>query len=155
MRCLSCNHDNERNARFCSACGARLPAEEPATENVQAVPLSAEHVIDLSELLEQLAEGESVLVVESGEIAGSRYLITSDVTSIGRHPDSTIFLDDVTVSRRHATLTRTGSTFRIRDAGALNGTYRNGVLVTDDALESGDQVQIGRFVLRFYVAGAS
>ena len=97
MHCPSCNHDNERNARFCSACGARLPFEEPATENVQAVAVATEHEIDLSDLLEQLAEGEAVLVVESGEIAGSRYLISTDETTIGRHPDSTIFLDDVTV----------------------------------------------------------
>lgn len=155
MQCPACNHHNEQLARFCSACGERLPAEEPVTENVQAVVASAGGTIDLSSLLERLTEGEAVLVVESGEIAGSRYVVDSDTTTIGRHPDSTVFLDDVTVSRRHAVLVRSGTSFRLRDAGALNGTYRNGALVNDEELKSGDQIQVGRFLLHFYVAGSA
>jgi pSer/pThr/pTyr-binding forkhead associated (FHA) protein len=94
-----------------------------------------------------LPPGTALLVVRRGPNAGARFLLDHDVTSSGRHPDSDIFLDDVTVSRRHAEFHRDGATFTVRDVGSLNGTYVNRERVEAATLASGDEVQIGKFRL--------
>src|SRR5207244_4993848 len=99
-----------------------------------------------------LQPGMALLVVRRGPNAGARFLLAHDVTTSGRHPDSDIFLDDVTVSRRHAELHRDGGTFTVRDVGSLNGTYVNRERVEAATLSSGDEVQIGKFRLVF-IAG--
>ena len=99
-----------------------------------------------------LPPGMALLVVRRGPNAGARFLLDHDVTTSGRHPDSDIFLDDVTVSRRHAEFHRDGSTFTVRDVGSLNGTYVNRERVESATLNNGDEVQIGKFRL-VYVAG--
>ena len=104
--------------------------------------------------VEGLPVGAALLVVKRGPNAGSRFLLDQPTTSAGRHPDSDIFLDDVTVSRRHVEVERADDGYRIRDVGSLNGTYVNQQLVEDErALANGDEVQVGRFKLVF-VAGA-
>jgi pSer/pThr/pTyr-binding forkhead associated (FHA) protein len=100
----------------------------------------------------QLPPGMALLVVRRGPNAGARFLLDHEVTTSGRHPDSDIFLDDVTVSRRHAEFHRDGSTFTVRDVGSLNGTYVNRERVESATLNNGDEVQIGKFRL-VYVAG--
>ena len=100
----------------------------------------------------QLPPGMALLVVRRGPNAGARFLLDHDVTTSGRHPDSDIFLDDVTVSRRHAEFHRDGSTFTVRDVGSLNGTYVNRERVESATLNNGDEVQIGKVRL-VYVAG--
>ena len=99
-----------------------------------------------------LPPGTALLAVRRGPNAGARFLLDHDVTTSGRHPDSDIFLDDVTVSRRHAEFHRDGSTFTVRDVGSLNGTYVNRERVESATLNNGDEVQIGKFRL-VYVAG--
>jgi hypothetical protein len=99
-----------------------------------------------------LPPGMALLVVRRGPNAGARFLLDHDVTTSGRHPDSDIFLDDVTVSRRHAEFHREGGTFTVRDVGSLNGTYVNRERVEAATLSSGDEVQIGKFRLVF-IAG--
>src|SRR6188472_2536643 len=99
-----------------------------------------------------LPPGMALLVVRRGPNAGARFLLDHDVTTSGRHPDSDIFLDDVTVSRRHAEFHRDGGTFTVRDVGSLNGTYVNRERVESATLSNGDEVQIGKFRLVF-VAG--
>lgn len=99
-----------------------------------------------------LPPGMALLVVRRGPNAGARFLLDHDVTTSGRHPDSDIFLDDVTVSRRHAEFHRDQGTFTVRDVGSLNGTYVNRERVEAATLSSGDEVQIGKFRLTF-VAG--
>lgn len=99
-----------------------------------------------------LPPGMALLVVRRGPNAGARFLLDHDVTTSGRHPDSDIFLDDVTVSRRHAEFHRDSGTFTVRDVGSLNGTYVNRERVEAATLSSGDEVQIGKFRLVF-VAG--
>lgn len=94
-----------------------------------------------------LPPGTALLVVRRGPNAGARFLLDRDVTTSGRHPDSDIFLDDVTVSRRHAEFHRDGNTFTVRDVGSLNGTYVNRERVEAAVLTSGDEVQIGKFRL--------
>ena len=102
--------------------------------------------------VEGLPDGAALLVVKRGPNAGSRFLLDRTLTSAGRHPDSDIFLDDVTVSRRHAEFHREGGTFTVRDVGSLNGTYVNRERVEAATLSNGDEVQIGKFRLVF-VAG--
>ena len=99
-----------------------------------------------------LPPGMALLVVRRGPNAGARFLLDHDVTTSGRHPDSDIFLDDVTVSRRHAEFHREGGTFTVRDVGSLNGTYVNRERVEAATLSNGDEVQIGKFRLVF-IAG--
>jgi pSer/pThr/pTyr-binding forkhead associated (FHA) protein len=99
-----------------------------------------------------LPPGMALLAVRRGPNAGARFLLDHDVTTSGRHPDSDIFLDDVTVSRRHAEFHRDGGVFTVRDVGSLNGTYVNRERVEAATLSSGDEVQIGKFRLVF-IAG--
>jgi pSer/pThr/pTyr-binding forkhead associated (FHA) protein len=99
-----------------------------------------------------LPPGMALLVVRRGPNAGARFLLDHDVTTSGRHPDSDIFLDDVTVSRRHAEFHRGTHGFTVRDVGSLNGTYVNRERVESATLNNGDEVQIGKFRLVF-IAG--
>jgi pSer/pThr/pTyr-binding forkhead associated (FHA) protein len=99
--------------------------------------------------VEELAAGSAVIVVKRGPNAGSRFLLDQPVTSAGRHPGSDIFLDDVTVSRRHAEFRRNNGGFQVVDIGSLNGTYVNRQPVESAVLASGDEIQIGKFRLVF------
>jgi hypothetical protein len=99
--------------------------------------------------VDSLPPGTALLVVLRGPNEGSRFLLDSDFTSTGRHPDSDIFLDDVTVSRRHAEFYRHGDRFTVRDVGSLNGTYVNRDRIEETELFGGDEVQIGKFRLLF------
>ena len=99
-----------------------------------------------------LPPGMALLVVRRGPNAGARFLLDHDVTTSGRHPDSDIFLDDVTVSRRHAEFTRVGTAFQVRDLGSLNGTYFDGVRIESALLSDGAEVQVGKFRLTFYAS---
>ena len=92
---------------------------------------------------------QGLFVVNQGAKAGARYALDSDVVSLGRDPASDIFLDDITVSRRHAEVERSGARYSIRDVGSLNGTYVNRKLVEHDELSEGDEVQVGKFKLVF------
>jgi pSer/pThr/pTyr-binding forkhead associated (FHA) protein len=105
-----------------------------------------------NEAIEALAPGTALLVVQRGPNAGSRYLLDADSTSVGRHPDAVIFLDDVTVSRRHAEFRREGAGFRVVDVGSLNGTYVNRHRIDDVVLANGDEVQVGKYRL-LYLSG--
>jgi pSer/pThr/pTyr-binding forkhead associated (FHA) protein len=99
--------------------------------------------------VDALPGGSALLVVKRGPNAGSRFLLDQDTTSAGRHPESDIFLDDVTVSRRHAEFRREGGEFVVVDVGSLNGTYVNREPVDTAVLANGDEVQIGKFRLVF------
>jgi len=108
---------------------------------------------DLSVNLEGIPEGMGMLMVKRGPNAGSRFMLESDVTRAGRHPDSEIFLDDITVSRRHAEFVRQGPGYVVRDVGSLNGTYLNRERLEESPLAHGDEVQIGKFKLVFLASG--
>lgn len=99
--------------------------------------------------VEGLPVGSALLVVKRGPNAGSRFLLDQPTTSAGRHPDSDIFLDDVTVSRRHAEFRQDDDNFQVVDVGSLNGTYVNREPVDSAVLANGDEVQIGKFRLVF------
>ena len=151
MNCRHCGHGNEPGARFCSSCGALLDGDD-ITAAVPAVTID-EGADAAAATLAELPDGAAVLVVRRGPNAGSVFAIdivgTGEVAA-GRHPESEIFLDDITVSRRHAVVTTTSSRFILRDLGSLNGTYVNHERVEETDLRSGDEIQIGRFVLTFH-----
>ncbi|MEU3846100.1 MULTISPECIES: FHA domain-containing protein [Micrococcus] len=94
--------------------------------------------------------GSGLLVAHAGPNQGARFLLDQDVTTVGRHPNADIFLDDVTVSRKHAEFRRSGTGFLVADAGSLNGTYVNHDRVDSVVLRSGMEVQIGKFRLTYY-----
>mgnify|MGYP000570669095 CR=1 FL=1 len=102
--------------------------------------------------IEALPSGNALLVVKRGPNAGARFLLDQDVTSVGRHPNADIFLDDVTVSRRHAEFRRNGTSFMIHDLASLNGTYFDGVRIDSALLDDGAEVQIGKFKLTFFAS---
>ncbi|UUT35190.1 FHA domain-containing protein [Microbacterium elymi] len=104
--------------------------------------------------IEALPAGSALLIVRSGPTAGARYLLDNDVMTVGRHPEADIFFDDVTVSRRHAEITRERRRFEIVDQRSLNGTYVNGERVDRSELVNGAEVRIGKFRLNFFVSPA-
>ena len=104
------------------------------------------------EAVAALPSGSALLVVRRGPNVGARFLLDADSTIAGRHPDADIFLDDVTVSRRHAEFTRLGTAFQVKDLGSLNGTYFDGVRIESALLSDGAEVQVGKFRLTFYAA---
>lgn len=152
MFCTNCGHELPGDARFCPECGT--PAPDTARTDDTTASMDVGALDDSSPIgaVPDLEAGTGLLHVIRGPNAGSRFLVDRDATSIGRHPDSHIFLDDVTVSRRHAEIDRVGTDLHLRDLGSLNGTYVNGERVEETVLGTGDEVQIGRFKLIF-VAG--
>jgi pSer/pThr/pTyr-binding forkhead associated (FHA) protein len=151
--CNQCGHRNPAGSNFCSSCGAPLGHQGEDT-TITFAPVEAGEVgdEDVTVTIPELPEGVGVLVVKRGPNAGSRFLLDGAVTRVGRHPDSDIFLDDVTVSRRHAEFVRQGRGYVVRDVGSLNGTYLNRERAEEAQLENGDEVQIGKFKL-VYLAG--
>jgi pSer/pThr/pTyr-binding forkhead associated (FHA) protein len=153
--CTTCGNRNPDGARFCAQCGTRLPEPSDATATIQ-IPDPATETSDRllnpvdAAAVDALPVGHAMLVVQRGPGSGSRFLLDKDVVSAGRHPDSDIFLDDVTVSRRHAEFVRSGETYTVADSGSLNGTYVNRDRIDKVALKDGDEVQIGKFRLVFY-----
>jgi pSer/pThr/pTyr-binding forkhead associated (FHA) protein len=151
MFCNQCGHRNPSGSNFCSSCGAALGSgSDETTLTLAAVEEHrAEADDDIAVTVDDLPEGMGMLVVRKGPNAGSRYLLDAEVTHAGRHPNSDIFLDDITVSRRHAEVVKRGNGYFVRDVGSLNGTYVNRDRVDEVALNSGDELQIGKFRLVF------
>ena len=104
------------------------------------------------EAIAALPSGSALLIVRRGPNAGARFLLDTDVTTVGRHPDADIFLDDVTVSRKHAEFVRHRTAFEVRDLNSLNGTYFDGVRIDTALLSDGAEVQIGKYRLTFYAS---
>jgi pSer/pThr/pTyr-binding forkhead associated (FHA) protein len=176
--CTQCGHQNPEGARFCSQCGNRLettavpqpsgPAptagDKDSTATITFGAPAKEGTPDHREerslndsdaaAVDALPAGSALLVVQRGPSAGSRFLLDTDVVSAGRHPDSEIFLDDVTVSRRHAEFRRTPEGFTVADVGSLNGTYVNRDRIDEVALQGGDEVQIGKYRLVYFASHA-
>ncbi|WOF24753.1 FHA domain-containing protein [Microbacterium betulae] len=116
------------------------------------VPFAGELSSSELEAVGALPSGAALLLVRSGPTAGSRYLLDADVTTAGRHPEADIFLDDVTVSRRHAEVTRDRTVFEIIDQRSLNGTYVDGERVDRAVLRNGAEVRIGKFRFNFFAS---
>ncbi|CAN5867149.1 hypothetical protein BH24ACT3_BH24ACT3_11320 [soil metagenome] len=153
--CNQCAHKNPTGSNFCSSCGAPLaqPVEHTTTVTFNLDnPEGAED--DVSVELDEVPAEDGVLVVKRGPSAGSRFSLSNELTTAGRHPESDIFLDDITVSRRHVEITRTADGDEVRDVGSLNGTYLNRERIEEGVLGNGDELQVGKFKLVFF-QGAS
>jgi pSer/pThr/pTyr-binding forkhead associated (FHA) protein len=168
--CTACGKQNPDDARFCSQCGTRLQTSGAAPSKPAAGAGDGESTATISigvgsdkvetsdrqlspvdaAAVDALPRGHALLVVQRGPGSGSRFLLDADVVNAGRHPDSEIFLDDVTVSRRHAVFNRSGDTFTVSDVGSLNGTYVNRDRIDRVQLTDGDEVQIGKYRLVFF-----
>lgn len=151
--CNQCGHRNPPESNFCSSCGAPLDVLDDRTVTLITVdPLqdAAGHSDDINVPLGELSRGIGVLIVRSGGLAGARFALDTDTTRIGRHPDSEIVLDDITVSRRHAEIVRRDDDYEVLDSGSLNGTYVNQERIEAAVLRHGDEVQIGKFRLVFF-----
>ena len=153
MFCNQCGHRNPPGSNFCSSCGASLSLTEIEDTTMSHVVASGEDrdvEEDLKVSPDELTEGTALLVVRKGPNEGSKYMLDAEVTRAGRHPDSDIFLDDITVSRRHAEVIRRADGFHVLDTGSLNGTYVNRDRVDEAKLANGDELQIGKFKLVFF-----
>jgi pSer/pThr/pTyr-binding forkhead associated (FHA) protein len=150
--CTNCGHPNRDDARFCAECGH--PLQEDVTVTLPPVEAEEEVHDEFPFPHDELEAGQALLLVKRGPNAGSTFLLDQDATTVGRSTEGDVFLDDVTVSRKHAIFERrTGGAWFVRDVGSLNGTYVNGEQVDETKLASGDEVQIGRFKVAFFAAG--
>jgi hypothetical protein len=163
--CTTCGEANPEGARYCSRCGTPLVrragdrvADTTSTISIGGGDFDVEQFEEAdadAAAVAALPPGTALLAVRRGPNAGSRFLLDRDLTLVGRHPDSDIFLDDVTVSRRHAEFYRQGDRFTVRDVGSLNGTYVNRERIEEASLNQGDEVQVGKFRLVFLVGPGS
>src|SRR5262245_37239715 len=148
--CPECGFQNPEAANYCSKCGALLVKSEPGGETTMSFTPEDdgdEAAVTLDDLE---TEGPALVVRSGGGRAGEHFIPGGDRTTIGRSPDCDIFLDDVTVSRKHAELVREGDDLLIEDQGSLNGTFLNRRRIDAPAkLENGDELQIGKYKLTF------
>ncbi len=159
IECGKCGSENTAGSNFCSNCGARLGVE-PSSDTTRVIPVVVDEGPQIVEMnsedqaaVEAIPEGKALLLVTRGPDMGARYLLDNPVTTVGRHPDSDIFLDDITVSRHHAKFIMGNGVVCVEDQGSLNGTYINRTLVDHSApLRPGDEVQIGKFRMVYFVS---
>jgi hypothetical protein len=147
--CPECGFQNPEAANYCSKCGALLVKDESGTETTMTfTPEDADEETGLA-LDEMGIKGPALVVRSGGGRAGEIFQPASERTLIGRSPDCEIFLDDVTVSRKHAVLAERDGKFFIEDQGSLNGTFVNKKRIESGELEDGDELQIGKYRLTF------
>jgi len=148
--CARCGHRNQPDFNFCSSCGAPLerPSEPPADSPTITFQLDGALDDEINIDVDDIPTG-GMLIVRTGPNAGSKFAVDKDVLTLGRHPDSDVFLDDITVSRRHVEVVRNGDSCTVRDVGSLNGTYVNRVRIEEAPLHHGDELQVGKFKLVF------
>ena len=151
MFCTNCGHPNRDDARYCARCGR--PLEDDATLSLTPIEAEEEHSEEFPLRHDELEPGQGLLAVKRGPNAGSTFVLDDEVRTAGRNPESDVFLDDITVSRKHAQFERRDGVWFVKDVGSLNGTYVNGRSVDEARLTSGDEVQIGRFKLTFFASG--
>ena len=151
--CNQCGHRNPPSSSFCSSCGSPLDVLDDRTISITRVdPLqdAPGPEDDLIVSVKDLPTEAGVLIVRAGAQAGDRFVLDGPLTRLGRHPDSEISLDDITVSRRHVDIERTPEGYIASDAGSLNGTYVNQERIDKVLLQHGDELQVGKFRLVFF-----
>jgi hypothetical protein len=169
LACGRCGFRNAAASRFCSNCGNPLrPGGEGSSETTSTISITGLEAYDAEATgqhpaptlspeaqaaVDALPPGSALLIVRRGPNAGSRFLLDGELTTAGRHPQSDIFLDDVTVSRRHVEFRRQpDGTFTVSDVGSLNGTYVNREPIDSAVLGNGDEVQIGKYRLVYFAS---
>jgi FHA domain/zinc-ribbon domain len=145
--CPECGFQNPEAANYCSKCGAALPRDTGGSDTTMAY--TPDELEETSPLEDLGVDGPALVVRSGGGRAGEHFLPTGERTTIGRSPDCDIFLDDVTVSRKHAVLHRADQRFTIEDQGSLNGTFVNRHRIESAELSDGDELQIGKYRLTF------
>jgi hypothetical protein len=147
MHCSQCGAENYKDAKVCQHCGATLPARDIMDTTITFRPLD-EPDKEAPVKVEDISE-EAVFVVKRGSTVGQRFPLKTGEITLGRDPQSDIFLGDITVSRKHAKVTVGPSTVEVSDVGSLNGTYVNGTRIERQLLKHGDELQVGKFKLIF------
>ena len=145
--CPECGFQNPEAANYCARCGALLHTQEGGEQTQTFTPEEREEALE--RLSRGSVQGPALVVRSGGGRSGESFAPQGERTTIGRSPDCGIVLDDVTVSRKHAVLVRSGDRWLIEDGGSLNGTYVNRKRVEAAQLEDGDELQIGKYRLTF------
>jgi pSer/pThr/pTyr-binding forkhead associated (FHA) protein len=149
QHCPECGFANADGASYCQRCGAFLASSEPppgvSTATYRVGETGEIEALELSDVL----GGATLVIRAGGGRAGESFALTSDRLTVGRRPESDVFLDDVTVSRDHALVVRRGSDYYLDDCGSLNGTYVNRQRIDSHRLADGDELQIGKYKLAF------
>jgi hypothetical protein len=149
VHCPECGFQNPEAANYCSKCGALLIRDEPGQHTTMTFTPEEVNEDDSLSLADLRIEGPALVVRSGGGRAGETFALAGERIGVGRGPENEVFLDDVTVSRRHAVLVRRDDGFYIDDEESLNGTYVNRRRVESAKLEDGDEVQIGKYRLTF------
>jgi hypothetical protein len=150
LHCPECGFTNGEGASYCQRCGAFLAQPEPAAPTTATYRIGETGELEEIELEEVVAGGAALVIRAGGGRSGESFSLEGDRLSIGRRPESDIFLDDVTVSRDHAVLVRRGSEYFLDDCGSLNGTYVNRSRIESHRLTDGDELQIGKYKLAYF-----
>ena len=148
--CPECGFQNPEAANYCTKCGALLVRDESGADTTMSfTPEEGDE--DSADILDEIkTEGPALVVRSGGGRAGEHFLLEQESTTVGRSPDCDIFLDDVTVSRRHAVVAHSGDHLEIEDLGSLNGTFLNRKRIESSArLGDGDELQVGKYRLTF------
>ncbi|MGO9754601.1 MAG: FHA domain-containing protein [Solirubrobacteraceae bacterium] len=150
QHCPECGFANAEGANYCQRCGAYLAGSDPTPGDTTVTY----RLVDTGELeefsLEDIvARGATLVIRSGGGRAGEAFPLSSQRITVGRRPDSDVFLDDVTVSRDHAVIVRRGTGYYLDDCGSLNGTYVNRRRIESHRLGDGDELQIGKYKLAF------
>ena len=152
MHCTECGFVNNEGANYCQRCGALLPRAEgdgdPATATYRIGETGELVPVEIGDVTER---GPAFVIRAGGGRVGESFPVDGERMSIGRRPDSEVFLDDITVSRDHALLINRGDDWYLDDCGSLNGTYVNRERIESNRLQEGDEVQIGKYKLTFHV----
>jgi FHA domain len=150
QHCPECGFANDEGANYCQRCGAFLvQSEPPAGATTASYKLGENEEPDDVAVADLPARGRALVIRSGGGRAGETFPLERDRLTVGRRPDSDIFLDDVTVSRDHAILVRRGIDYYLDDCGSLNGTYVNRRRIESHHLADGDELQVGKYKLAY------
>ena len=150
QHCPECGFANDDGASYCQRCGAFLAqTEQPPGITTATYQVGETGEIEVVELEDVISGGAALVIRAGGGRAGESFPVDGDRVSVGRRPESDVFLDDVTVSRDHALIVRRGSEYHLDDCGSLNGTYVNRRRIDSHRLADGDELQIGKYKLAF------
>jgi hypothetical protein len=151
LHCPECGFTNGEGASYCQRCGAFLAQPEaPAAPTTATYRIGETGELEEIELGDVVAGGAALVIRAGGGRAGESFALEGDRLTIGRRPESDIFLDDVTVSRDHAVLVRRSGEYHLDDCGSLNGTYVNRSRIESHKLTDGDELQIGKYKLAYF-----